>query len=138
MAEFRERALADHDGARLAQPRHQDVVTPRHVVREDRRAMRGANAGGLDLVLHVHRDAVQGPERRARHHRPLRVPRRRPRAVAHDGDQRIEPALLALRRGEHRVDIFHRRELAGADQRGRLDGGQEEQIVHCVPRNDGQ
>ena len=51
--------LADQDGARLPQPRGQQVVGLGHVIREQGRSPGGPDTSGCYEILHRERDAVQ-------------------------------------------------------------------------------
>ena len=68
--------LAQQDAAGRVQARDRRRVLGRHVVFEDPRARRRADAGGVELILHRVGNAVERPERLAAHHGGFRPARR--------------------------------------------------------------
>ena len=129
-AEGRRVRLAQHDGAGRFHARHDGRVLGRHVVAVERCPERRAHPFGDHEVLDRERHAVQRPERRAPlAERPLGGPGVAPRLIGrqrHEGVQvRVEPVDAV----EHRVHHLDRRDLAAANERGQLGGGQPAEVV---------
>ena len=117
-------------GAGLAQPSHGHRVLGGHLVGEDERAHRRADAPGEHEVLHGERHAVERPQRVAPHHRGLGAPRGVARLVRRHRDERVDGGLERLDAREHRVHHRDGRHLLGADQAGE---GQRVDVDHGPP-----
>ena len=91
-----------------------------HPVAEGGLPSRGRNAlGGREQVLDADRHAAERP--RVAGANGVRLGQR---ALGAERDERVQLGVQPLDRGERRLDQLARRDLAGADERGLLDGAQ--------------
>jgi hypothetical protein len=128
--ELRDVRLADRDRPGGAHALDDQVVDVRDVLAHDRRAERGADAGGEMGVLVRHRQTVQRADRLSGGQALVRRGGRGHGPLRHERDDRVQPRV-------HRVDAvqvgLHElagRDLAAAQRGGHLAGGEVAEVVH--------
>ena len=127
--ELRHVELADQDGARRPEPRHHGGVLGGHVRLEDARARGRPEAGGVELVLHGHRQAVERAALAAPRERALGLARRGARLVGAHRDEGAEPRVQPLDAREIHVDEVDRRHLLDAHEPRQRGGAEECELV---------
>ena len=109
-------------------PRDARGILGRDELRQQARAERGPLAGGPEVVLDRHGNAVERAERPAGHHRLLGGARVGQRPLGVDEDVGAQPRVQSLDALQHGAGDLDRRQRPATDQRGQLDGGREAEV----------
>ena len=130
--EFSGGELAQDDRAGALESRHRLGVVVGNEAGERFRAGFGCKAGGIEDVFNPDRHAVKRPAKAPLARFPLQLGRDAARARAIDRGPRLYRAVEPIDARQRRVDQLDRRELALADQAGRLRERERVQLWHRV------
>jgi hypothetical protein len=133
-AEFGRIRLPDRDRAGAPQARDEGRIGRRHVVVEDRRPKRRADAGRWLQILVGNRQPVQRPRRPAARETLVSGAGRGHRLVRCDRHDRVDGGIDRFDARQRRADDVARRQRAGANQPRQLDR-RETANVHEVRRH---
>ena len=122
-------ALADQDRAGIPQPANRLGILRRDVVAEERGAMSGPHAIGVEDVLEANRNAVERAAPTAGRELGFRPARPRARLGGHDGHESVQHRIESLDAREMRLGHLHRRHRPRAHQTGELGDREEAQVV---------
>ena len=117
--------FADEDSSGSAHARHEQVVLGGNMVLEERRAVGGANACGIDEVFVGDRQAVQRTQRLAMRLHLIGARCRCGCLVRNERDNGVHPGIDAIDLLEVLLKRFAGRKLLGADHGGHLNRRRE-------------
>ena len=123
--ELRQVKLSQQDRPGLFQLRNHHGVLVWYVVPLQRRAVGGADAGGIELVFHRYRYAVQWAPVPPAGDFLLCGTRRLPGLLVAHGDVRVDPPVDPVDALQVRCGCLHRRDLSCLDQPPQLGDGKK-------------
>ena len=123
--ELRQVELSQQDGTGFLQLRHYHGVPGWHVLPFQRRAVGGANPGGVELVLHRHRNAVQRPQVAPGGNLPLRHCCCLSRLISAHGDVGVQPTVNPPDAFQVRFGGLDRRDISRLDEPPQLGHAEE-------------